>query len=326
MRHWELMATKFAIVVIGQLTLDDVVRFDQPALLDSPGGSGLYALAGVCLWNISPLGFVTRQGNDYDLAPVFRKIGDRLDLRGVHELDKPSIHIWSLFDRKGNRYFINQRWGSYDDVMGIFPEDIPVEYQSSQSFLVAAFPVEYQSEVVRALPSGSIVLVDPHFQGVYPQYRDLWNELLKKISIFLPSEEELLRFFDIKAMKSSVSEYIPYLEDISSRGPQVVGVKLGSRGVVVYDRNEDAAWHVPAFPAKEIIDVTGCGDAFCGGFLTSFIRNQDVYTSALHGVVSASFNLEQYGVIHNYSVDHQRVVNRFDEFNTCLDRARQKIR
>ena len=56
------MKDEFEIVVIGQLTLDDVVLFDQPALLDSPGGSGLYALAGVCFWETGPLGFVTRRG------------------------------------------------------------------------------------------------------------------------------------------------------------------------------------------------------------------------------------------------------------------------
>jgi sugar/nucleoside kinase (ribokinase family) len=319
------MDKKINIVVIGQLTLDDVIKFDQPALLDSPGGSGLYALAGVCLWDVGPLGFITRQGNDYDLAPVFDKIGSRLDLKGVHQLDKPSIHIWSLFDRKGNRYFINQRWGSYDDVMGIFAEDIPDEYRSSQAYLVAAFPIQCQSEIIHELPSDAIILVDPHFQGVYPNFRSTWNELLKKISIFLPSEEELMRFFSIDA-KDKVNDYIPYLEEISSLGPTVVGVKLGCRGAVIYDRNKDSAWHVPSYPVEKVIDVTGCGDAFCGGFLASYVLNKDVYISALHGVISASFNLEQYGVVHNYSIDHQRVMERFNEFSASLDRDRQKIK
>jgi sugar/nucleoside kinase (ribokinase family) len=315
---------KLTIVVIGQLTLDDVVRFDQPTLLDSPGGCGLYALAGVCLWDTGPLGFVTRRGNDYNLDPIFKKIGNRLDLKGVHQLDKPSIHIWNMFDRKGNRYFIMQRWGSYDDVMGILPEDIPSEYKSAQSFIVDAYAIEYQSKVIRALPEDSIILVDPHYQGVYPQFQDLWNELLKKITVFLPSEEEFIRFFSLKP-KESLGDYIPYLKELSSRGPQVVGVKLGARGVLVYDRKVDSTWHIPAYPVKEIVDVTGCGDAFCGGFMANYVRDRDAYNSVLHGIISASFNLEQYGVLHNFSIDHQRVINRFNEFNTKLSRHEQKL-
>ncbi|BBB47654.1 carbohydrate kinase family protein [Pelolinea submarina] len=319
------MTDNLEIVVIGQLTLDDVVKFDQPALLDSPGGSGLYALAGLCLWEPKSIGFVTRRGNDYDLDAIFEKVGACLDLQGVKQLDVPSIHIWNLFDRTGNRYFITQRWGSYDDVMGIFPEDIPADYQKSRAFLVAAFPVECQADIIRSLPSDSLILVDPHFQGVYPQFEKIWNELLKKITIFLPSEEELLRFFSLKA-KETISEYIPYLEEISSRGPRVVGVKLGARGVLVYDREMDSAWHVPAYTEDGIVDVTGCGDAFCGGFLASYTLDQDVYNAALHGIISASFNLEEYGVIHNYSIEHQKVVDRFNKFNAQLNRTTQKIK
>jgi sugar/nucleoside kinase (ribokinase family) len=316
------METNISIVVIGQLTLDDVVRYDQPTLLDSPGGCGLYALAGICLWDTGSLGFVTRRGNDYDLDPIFNKIGDRLDLKGIHQLDKPSIHIWNMFDRKGNRYFIMQRWGSYDDVMGIYPEDIPPEFNSAQSFLVDAFPLEYQSKVIQVLPADAIIAVDPHYQGIYPQFQDTWNELLKKITIFLPSEEEFIRFFSLKAQES-LGEYIPYLKELSSRGPQIVGIKLGAKGVIIYDHKVDSIWHIPAYPVKEIIDVTGCGDAFCGGFMANFVQDGDTFNSALHGIISASFNLEQYGVLHNFSIDKQRVVNRFNEYNAKLNRDRQ---
>lgn len=318
------MKSNPAIVVIGQLTLDDVVKFDQPAILDSPGGSGLYALAGVCMWDIAPLGFVTRLGNDYDLNQIFKIIGNRLDLKGINRLEEPSIHIWNMFDRKGNRYFITQRWGSYDDVMGIYPEDIPSDYHSSDSFLVAAFPFEWQSRVIEVLPSDAIIAVDPHFQGVYPQYRDRWEKLLKKIDIFLPSEEELIRFFNIKPQES-LDGYIPFLKDLSSRGIEVICVKLGARGVLVYERNADVTWHIPAYPVKEIVDVTGCGDAFCGGFMASYVRNHDAYISAVYGAVSASFNLEQYGVLHNFSIDHNRVVERFNEFSDKLHKCEQQL-
>ena len=99
------------------------------------------------------------------LTRVLNQFGKRLDLKGIKELEHLSIHIWNMFDRKGNRYFITQRWGSYDDIMGIYPEDIPAEYNTSKSFMVAAFPFDWQSKVIEALPSNSIIAVDPHFQG-----------------------------------------------------------------------------------------------------------------------------------------------------------------
>lgn len=318
------MSDGFEIVVVGQLTLDDVVLFDQPALLDSPGGSGLYALAGVCFWQTGQLGFVTRRGNDYHLEPVFAQITNDLDLRGVNEFDAPSIHIWNLFDRRGNRYFIKQRWGSGDEIMGVLPEDIPADYFNSKAFLVAAYPIEYQSKVVQALPAEATILVDPHFQGIYAQYHDLWNSLFTKIDIFLPSEEELIRFFGIGS-EEDYRKYIPYLKDISKRGPKVVGVKLGERGVLVYDRGVESSWYVPAYVEDELVDVTGCGDAFCGGFMASYIKNEDTFASAVHGVVSSSLNLEDYGVTHNFSTPHSRAKQRLAFLMEKLDRNKQKI-
>ena len=312
------------IVVIGQLTLDDVVRFDQPALLDSPGGSGLYALAGVSLWETGPLGFITRLGDDYHLEHVFQGLKDRLDLQGVKRLPVPSIHIWNMFDRKGNRYFVTQRWGSYDDAMGIYPEDIPSAYRDSQSFLVAAFPFDWQLRVIEALPAEKLIAVDPHFQGVYPQYRERWYELLKKINVFLPSEEELLRFFSIQR-ETALERYLPYLKELSAHGPEVVCVKLGERGILVYDRSVEMSWHVPACTAEKVVDVTGCGDAFCGGFIASYVRDRNALTAAMHGVVSASFNLEDYGVLHNFSIRSERVKERFNAFSSTLRQNTQTL-
>lgn len=318
------MTENIDLVVIGQLTLDDVVLFDKPALLDSPGGAGLYALAGVSFWDAGKVGFVTRRGNDYDLDHVFESFDQNFDFRGVKEMDAPSIHIWNMFDRKGNRYFINQRWGSFDDVMGILPEDVPDEYLSAGAYLVSAYPLAWQSKVIAALPEGAMVLADPHFQGIYPEYHHIWHELLKKVTIFLPSEEELLRFFSIKAL-ADVRDYVPYLKKITDLGPQIAGVKVGENGVVIYDKSLDAAWHVPAYKSNKFVDVTGCGDVFCGGFMASYLKDHDPYIAAIHGVVSSSLNLEDYGVLHNFSTPKEIVKQRIDEFSAQLDRDTLKI-
>lgn len=312
------------MVVIGQLTLDDVVLFDQAALLDSPGGAGLYALAGTYLWDTAPVGFVTRMGDDYDLTDLIDKTKNSIDYAGINKVDAPSIHIWNMFDRKGHRYFIKQRWGSDDDLMGILPEYIPERFWDCQNFLVAAFPLDWQAKVIKAMPVEKMVLVDPHFQGIFPKYHELWDDLFPHIDVFLPSEEELLRYFTIEAL-SDVRGYVPYLKRLTEKGPSVVGVKVGSQGCVVVDRDKKAAFHIPAYLKDNVVDVTGCGDVFCGGFLSSYVDDGDIYEAGLHGVVGASFNLEDYGVLHNFSIDRGRVQQRLEQFRNSLDREKQRV-
>ena len=55
-------------------------------------------------------------------------------------------------------------------------------------------------------------------------------------------------------------------------------------------------WEVPAVSETRVVDVTGCGNAFCGGFLSSFDQSRDLLKSAIWGAVAASFMAEEKGV------------------------------
>lgn len=312
------MEKKFDIVVIGQLTLDDVVLYDAPPKLDSPGGAGLYALGSIVMWGQDYCGFVTRRGIDNDEMGIVEKLAaGRVDFTGVVDINAPSIHIWNMFDRKGHRYFVKQRWGSDDDLMGIYSEDIPPHYLSgSNHFLVVAFPFKWQEEVIQALPEDAVILVDPHFAGINPENRGRWEKLLKKTTVFMPSEDELIRFFEIE-QQSELKNYIPYLKEIADMGPEVVCVKVGPRGALLYERSSRRVWHVPAYPSK-VVDVTGCGDSFCGGFFSSYAKDKDVYNAALCGSVSASFNIEKHGSLTNFKEKITDVNKRLEEFKVQL--------
>ena len=77
------------------------------------------------------------------------------------------------------------------------------------------------------------------------------------------------------------------------------------------------AWHVPAV-AEKIVDVTGAGNAYCGGLLWGVAEALDVRDAALRAAVSASFTLEQFGV-PTFGDD------LFEEATTRLSGSRQKI-
>ena len=61
---------KYEVVIVGQFTLDDVVSSELPTRIDSPGGDGLYSLAGVYLWRRGNTGLVIRLGEDFDIDVI----------------------------------------------------------------------------------------------------------------------------------------------------------------------------------------------------------------------------------------------------------------
>jgi sugar/nucleoside kinase (ribokinase family) len=97
---------------------------------------------------------------------------------------------------------------------------------------------------------------------------------------------------------------------VIKRGPQGVDVALA--GDVV---------RVPA-PAVDVLDVTGAGDAFCGGFLAGLLATGDPVAAAAHGVVSASFVVETRGAVAALaSLDDQRAAARLDRVLKSLGAA-----
>lgn len=77
-------------------------------------------------------------------------------------------------------------------------------------------------------------------------------------------------------------------------GPRsFVAVTLGKEGAVIYTTEGEC--HVPVVPPERILDPTGVGDAFRGGFLTGYSRELDFETCGQMGALCATYCLEQRG-------------------------------
>ncbi len=102
-------------------------------------------------------------------------------------------------------------------------------------------------------------------------------------------------------------------------------VTLGEKGAKIYA--DDHEYFVPAFPVEKIVDPTGVGDAFRGGFLRGYQQNFSWELCGKIGSLSAAYCLEQNGTqTHHYSIEE--FVNRFRLFysdNTELNRLLNKI-
>jgi len=82
-------------------------------------------------------------------------------------------------------------------------------------------------------------------------------------------------------------------------GPSAVVVKRGEHGVLVVFGDE--AFALPAYPLDEVLDPTGAGDAFAGGFLGFLAaqgasRERDYRRAAVAGSVMASFQVEDFSL------------------------------
>ncbi|GAB4824207.1 hypothetical protein N2152v2_011253 [Parachlorella kessleri] len=83
----------------------------------------------------------------------------------------------------------------------------------------------------------------------------------------------------------------PFLE----AGARVVAIRRGAEGAVVH-RHEAGAWEVPAFPGTQVVDTTGCGNAFCGALLAALAAGEPLDVAGAWGCVAGSLMAEHLGV------------------------------
>ncbi len=91
------------------------------------------------------------------------------------------------------------------------------------------------------------------------------------------------------------------------RGPFLV-VTEGEKGTTIYAEGDE--WHIPVVPPEQILDPTGVGDAFRGGFLTGFSHGLGWQTCGQMGALAATYCLEQRGP-QGQSYTPQEFVKRY---------------
>ena len=66
---------------------------------------------------------------------------------------------------------------------------------------------------------------------------------------------------------------------------------------------------------ETIVDVTGAGDSFCGGFLVGLARSGDCYYAARQGLVSSSLVIEGYGATYALTRPKEVAQERFSQIS-----------
>lgn len=303
---------------VGQLTRDFALYPDGRARLDVPGGNLLYAAAGLTLWEPQPLpGLVARVGEDYPQSWLeefarrgfdtrsIRILPQAIDLRSFYAYtdrttrlsDDPVTHFARLglpFPKVLLGY--SHSSSSLDSRSRLSPTSVrQSDFLSEYLGATAAHlcPLDYLSHsLVPALlrqAGFTLITLDPSAGYMNATFRADLPALLTGLTAFLPSEEEARAIFQART-----NDLREMAEALASYGCEIIVIKRGERGQLLYDSSTHTHWEIPAYPAR-LLDPTGAGDAFCGGFLTGYRRTYDPLQAALHGNISASLTVEGHG-------------------------------
>jgi len=141
--------------------------------------------------------------------------------------------------------------------------------------------------------------------------------LLKNVDILIPNETEFATLINLLPRTGLTGFTEASLKKISAVdlqaicrkiGVPVVIVTLGARGCFI--SQEEACCFIPAYTGIKVIDTTGAGDAFVGGFAAGLVRFEGEIVQAAHyGNAVAALSVTKFGTAP--SMPHVQEINRF---------------
>ncbi len=280
------------IVVAGNLSLDDTVTpaGSWPA---APGGDSLYAALGARVWGW-PAAILTRVGEDYpaDHLARFRAFGIATSL--VIPAPGPTVHYRVTYPIGGERTF--EHLTPPERLAELSPGADDLALVRDAGWLhVAAMPIEHQAlAVARGRELGIGVSLDPHEEYV-AGHRTTLGGLIGG-SVFLPSELEVgLLFPDLAAALDGLALARGAARRLERMGARLVAVKLGVQGSLI--RAGGLERHLPALDVR-VVDPTGAGDAYCGGFIAGLLATGSPLAATACGTISAALVIGDFGALH----------------------------
>jgi sugar/nucleoside kinase (ribokinase family) len=144
--------------------------------------------------------------------------------------------------------------------------------------------------------------------------RDQLVEIISRVDCLILNDEELRQLTSQPNLISAARELLNW----GPPGPSIIVAKQGAYGSALI--TEDEFFALPAYPLAKVVDPTGAGDTFAGGFVGYIARQLDrslssqVLRNAMaYGTALASFNVEQFGTEGVRDVSAQAVRRRVEE-------------
>ena len=268
---------------VGNMSIDDLVFPDGSTRWCVPGGNAVYAALGMAVWGERPA-VVAVHGPEYPTASLAR----RIDL-GPARRTGTTLRNWGLYEEDGSRQFVFRR--GVRDLAAFYPEVADLGHAAPGACHLAPLPWARQDALAAALRARGtrLLTADPDERDLAALPAEELRRLLSRLDAFLPSRQEAEALFP-------GADAVTALRRLRALAPSVpvIALKLGADGVMLHRAGDSDLLCVPAVTAV-VVDTTGAGDAFCGGFLVGLARTGDPVAAARMGIVAASFAVEAVG-------------------------------
>lgn len=301
-----------SILVVGSVALD-TVETPFARAEEVLGGAASYFTTAASLYN--QVNLVAVVGSDFP--------GEHLDFWSSRTVNLEGLQI-----QPGNtfrwiaRYHMDMNArDTLDTLLGVyagFHARIPEAYRESPLLFLANIQPELQMEVLEQVARPRLSVLDTMELWITTARQQL-TEMIRRVDVLLMSEEEVRQY-------TGQASIIAGVRQLLGMGLRYVIVKQGSYGALLFGA-DGSYFSAPSYPLEEVIDPTGAGDAFAGGFLgyLSTVEPEaagayaidQIKRAVVHGNILGSFVCEAFSIDRLRSLSKDDITLRYKTLVDC---------
>lgn len=296
-----------SIIVLGTVALDTV---------KTPFGMRRHLLGGSAVhFAMSARLFTT-----VNLVAI---IGEDFPQKYIDFLHKKGIVLTSLIRSSGKTFKWKGEYrgdlntaltlGTELGVLLTFRPTISEEQRNIKNIFLANVDPDIQRHLLSHFNAPHLVALDSMNYWIKHKRKSLIR-LLKQVNIFVANDQEARDL-------SQETNLIKAAKMLRALGPEMILIKKGEHGVIFY--NDKFQFCLPAYPTEKVIDPTGAGDTFAGGFMgylakAKRINESKIKNALAYGTIAASFNIEGFGLDKSSRINLKDLNSRLDKFRKLI--------
>ncbi|MEE8604042.1 MAG: PfkB family carbohydrate kinase [Candidatus Aminicenantaceae bacterium] len=292
-----------SLVIVGSLAFD-TIETPEERKEKIVGGSCTYCSLAASYFTTPKIVGVVGEDFPQETIDLFKK--RKIDMQGLEFAKGKTFHWEGLYGHDPNqRTTVKLELNVFAD----FKPQLPPSFQGAEFVFLANIHPKLQEDIRVQFKNPKWIAMDTITHWI-EKNRVTLLRVLKKCHLFFCNDEEIKLLTDeINLLKAG--------KKILELGPAYVVIKKGEHGALMLGK--DFVFGVLAHPCEEVVDPTGAGDSFAGGFLgyldsLSSVNEKELRQAAVYGSVMASFAIEDFGIERFKSVTLPEIKKRYSEF------------
>ncbi len=292
-----------SLLVVGSLGLDDIETPFGKVQSVLGGSASYFSIAASIFTDVNVVAVV---GDDFPSSHLELLESKGINIKGIQQAEGKTFR-WQ--GKYGYDLGNPETLGTYLNVFEKFDPVIPQEYKKSDYVFLANIDPELQLNVLKQVDSPKLVACDTMNFWIENK-KEALLEVLKNVDILIINDSEARELGQDSFMTKAA-------RNILDMGPRTLIVKRGEYGALKFSK--DGIFWAPSYPLEEVLDPTGAGDSFAGGFMGFISRENEITSSNLkrsvvYGCVVASFTVEDFSVNRLSDLKEEELNTRHQAF------------